>query len=110
MKKTVLTGGVAVAVVAAAVAGGDKTRDLLSAVAYNDGEIRVTEDETLDRDTLGKSRVIAKFSQTLAAVPALRLVNSDGTTAPSGGWKLFFGVDHKTLMFGRNIGTVVIAR
>lgn len=95
---------------AAAVAGGDKTAPLLTAVNYNGGEIRITEADTLDFGTFGRSRVLATFTNALTAMPTVKLVNSDGTELASADWKASLSEDGKTLRFGRNIGLMLLLR
>ena len=95
---------------ASAVAGGDKTAPLLSAVNYNGGEIRITEADTLDFGTFGRSRVLATFTNALTAMPTVKLVNSDGTELTSADWKASLSEDGKTLRFGRNIGLMLLLR
>lgn len=95
---------------ASAVAGGDKTAPLLSAVNYNGGEIRITEADTLDFGTFGRSRVLATFTNALTAMPTVKLVNSDGTELTPADWKASLSEDGKTLRFGRNIGLMLLLR
>jgi autotransporter-associated beta strand protein len=91
---------------AAVVSGSDKTTPILTAVNYNGGEVRITEAETLDLNTFGRSQALLKFTNAPASLPTLKLVRSDGTEMPVTSWKLFFKAD-RTIMFGRDNGLII---
>ena len=92
---------------AAAVADGDKAVPLLTAVNYNGGEIRIVDAETLNRDTFGKARALAKFANAPASLPTLRLVRSDGTEMPASDWKISLAQDG-AIRFGCNRGLLLV--
>jgi autotransporter-associated beta strand protein len=101
--------GGALEVAAAAVQGTGTDGALLTAPSLTftgTAKVRVTEAETLVPETYGKSKVVARLTTTLPAVPDLELVKSDGTTlADDGKWKLFLVEGGKALKFGPMRGT-----
>ena len=75
-------------------------------------KVRVTEAETLDAKTYGKSKVVARLTTALAAAPALELVQSDGTpfVDDDGTWKLYLAEGGKVLRFGPLVGTRILVK
>ena len=106
--------GGALEVSAAAVQGTGTDGALLTApsLAFTGANtVRVTEAETLDLNTYGKSKVVARLTTALAAAPALELVKSDGTLlADDGKWKLFLAEGGKALRFGPLVGTRILLK
>ena len=106
--------GGALEVAAAAVQGAGTDGALLTAPSLTftgTAKVRVTEAETLVPETYGKSKVVARLNTALAAVPALELVQSDGTPlADDGTWKLFLAEGGKALRFGPQIGTRILVK
>ena len=74
--------------------------------------MRVTEAETLDAKTYGKSKVVARLNTALSAAPALELVQSDGTpfVDDDGTWKLYLAEGGKALRFGPLVGTRILVK
>jgi len=105
-----LPSGGALEFAAAGLTSGDRTVPLLTAPAYNGGAIRITEADTLDAETFGKMRTIARFDTALTALPELTLVKTDGTTLSGNAWRIMLSADRKTLMFGVNRGLVLLLR
>ena len=91
---------------AAVVSGSDKTAPILTAVNYNGGVVRITEAETLDCNTFGRSQPLLKFTNAPVSLPTLKFVRSDGTEMPTTSWKLLFASDG-TIKFGRDMGLVI---
>ena len=100
--------------IAAAAVQGSLAAPLLTAntLAFREGKgVRVTEADTLDDKTYGPMKTVATFTAPLAALPALELVDSDGTVrARNGQWVLQLADGGKTLKFGALSGTQVIFR
>lgn len=95
---------------ATGLASGAKDAPLLTAPAYNGGEVRIVGAETLDPETFGKSRSVATFEGGLAAMPKVTFLKTDGTPGESINWKLSLAPDGKTLKFGRNRGLSVLVK
>ena len=106
--------GGALEVGAAAVQGTGTDGALLTAPSLaftGTAKVRVTEAETLDLNTYGKSKVVARLNTALAAAPALELVKSDGTPlADDGTWKLYLAEGGKALRFGPLVGTRILLK
>ena len=107
--------GGALEVAAAAVQGTGTDGALLTAPSLaftGTSKVRVTEAETLDTKTYGKSKVVARLTTALSAAPALELVQSDGTpfVDDDGTWKLYLAEGGKALRFGPQIGTRILLK
>ena len=107
--------GGALEVSAAAVQGTGTDGALLTAPALaftGANTVRVTEAETLDAKTYGKSKVVARLNTALSAAPALELVQSDGTpfVDDDGTWKLYLAEGGKALRFGPLVGTRILVK
>ena len=107
--------GGALEVAAAAVQGTGTDGALLTAPALaftGANTVRVTEAETLDAKTYGKSKVVARLNTALSAAPALELVQSDGTpfVDDDGTWKLYLAEGGKALRFGPLVGTRILVK
>ena len=106
--------GGALEVAAAAVQGTGTDGALLTAPSLaftGTAKVRVTEAETLDLNTYGKSKIVARLTTVLAAAPALELVKSDGTMlADDGKWKLYLAEGGKALRFGPLVGTRILLK
>ena len=107
--------GGALEVAAAAVQGTGTDGALLTApsLAFTGANtVRVTEAETLDMQTYGKSKVVARLNTALSAAPALELVQSDGTpfVDDDGTWKLYLAEGGKALRFGPLVGTRILVK
>ena len=75
------------------------------------GRVRVTEAETLDMETYGQSKIVARLNTALSAAPALELVQSDGTPlADDGKWRLILAEGGKALRFGPLVGTRILVK
>jgi hypothetical protein len=96
-------------VAATAVQGGNLAGALMTAPSLSftgTAKVRITEAETLDMQTFGQHKIVARLSTTLPTVPELELVQSDGTPlANDGKWKLFLAEGGKALKFGPMRGT-----
>ena len=96
---------------AAALKGKALDTPLLTAPAYANNAIRITEADTLDAKTFGKMQTLATFTAPLASVPAFTLVGSDGQTISAGtDWKLALSPDGKSIRFGANRGMTLLIR
>ena len=93
---------------AAGLRSGTKTTPLLTAPAYNGGEIRIAEAETLDVETFGKMRTIATFDTPLTTSPAVKLVKSDGTELTGCDWRV--AVVGNSIRFGLNKGLAIFLK
>ena len=107
--------GGALEVAAAAMQGTGTDGALLTAPSLaftGTAKVRVTEAETLDAKTYGKSKVVARLNTALAAAPALELVKSDGTpfVDDDGIWKLYLAEGGKALRFGPLVGTRILVK
>ena len=106
--------GGALEVAAAAVQGTGTDGALLTApsLAFTGANtVRVTEAETLDAKTYGPSKIVARLNTALSIVPALELVQSDGTPlADDGTWKLYLAEGGKALRFGPPVGTRILVK
>ena len=107
--------GGALEVSAAAVQGTGTDGALLTAPSLaftGTAKVRVTEAETLDAKTYGKSKVVARLTTALSAAPALELVQSDGTpfVDDDGKWRLYLAEGGKALRFGPLVGTRILLK
>ena len=106
--------GGALEVAAAAVQGTGTDGALLTAPSLaftGTSKVRVTEAETLDTKTYGKSKVVARLNTALSAAPALELVQSDGTPFENDGkWRLILAEGGKALRFGPLVGTRILVK
>jgi len=107
--------GGALEVAAAAVQGTGTDGALLTAPSLaftGTAKVRVTEAETLDLNTYGKSKVVARLNTALADAPTLELVQSDGTpfVDDDGKWKLYLAEGGKALRFGPLVGTRILLK
>ena len=106
--------GGALEVAAAAVQGTGTDGALLTAPSLTftgTAKVRVTEAETLDAKTYGKSKVVARLNTALSAAPALELVQSDGTPFENDGkWRLILAEGGKALRFGPLVGTRILVK
>lgn len=103
--------GSALEFAAAALKGKALDTPLLTAPAYANNAIRITEADTLDAKTFGKMQTLATFAAPLASVPAFTLVDSDGQTISAGtDWKLALSSDGKSIRFGANRGMTLLIR
>ena len=98
-----------------AAAQGGTTAPLLTApgFAFATGKgVRVTEAETLDASTFGPSKILVSSTTSLASMPTLSLVASDGTpfTDEKGIWRLVLVDGGKTLKFGPMRGTQILLK
>ena len=93
---------------------GTLTAPLLTAdtLAFGEGKgVRVTEADTLNDRTFGKSKTVATFTNPLAAVPSLTFVDSGGDAmSPDGLWCLVLTDGGRTLKFGAMHGTQILLR
>ena len=106
--------GGALEVAAAAMQGGNAGGALMTAssLAFTDtAKVRVTEAETLDMETFGQIKTVARLNTALSAAPALELVKSDGTAfVDDGKWRLFLAEGGKALKFGPMRGTRILLK
>ena len=106
--------GGALEVAAAAVQGTGTDGALLTApsLAFTGANtVRVTEAETLDMQTFGQIKTVARLNVALSAAPALELVKSDGTPLEdSGKWRLALAEGGKALRFGPMVGTRILLK
>lgn len=81
-------------------------------LAFSSGRgIRLTEADTLDASSFGASVTIATSETPLTSVPALTLVDSDGTVrADSGPWSMTLADGGRILKVGVQHATMVIMR
>ncbi len=106
--------GGALEVAAAAVQGTGTDGALLTAPALaftGANTVRVTEAETLDMQTFGQIKTVARLNTALSAVPELELVKSDGTPFENDGkWRLILAEGGKALRFGPLVGTRILVK
>ena len=106
--------GGALEVSAAAVQGGNAGDALMTAPSLaftGTAKVRVTEAETLDMQTFGQIKTVARITGVLSAAPALELVKSDGTPlADDGKWRLVLSEGGKALKFGPMRGTQILLK
>ena len=106
--------GGALEVSAAAMQGGNATEPLMTASSLTftgENKVRVTEAETLDMETFGQIKTVARITGVLSAAPALELVKSDGTPfVDDNKWKLFLADGGKALKFGPMRGTQILLK
>ena len=106
--------GGALEVSAAAVQGGNAGDALMTASSLaftGTAKVRVTEAETLDMQTFGQIKTVARLNTALSAAPALELVKSDGTPlVDDGKWHLVLSEGGKALKFGPMRGTQILLK
>ena len=106
--------GGALEVAAVAVQGTGTDGALLTApsLAFTGANtVRVTEAETLDMQTFGQIKTVARLNVALSAAPALELVKSDGTPLEDNGkWRLALAEGGKALRFGPLVGTRILLK
>ena len=106
--------GGALEVSAAAMQGGNAGDALMTAPSLaftGTAKVRVTEAETLDMQTFGQIKTVARITGVLSAAPALELVKSDGTPlVDDGKWHLVLSEGGKALKFGPLRGTQILLR
>ena len=107
MKKIALLGMMMVAGIAFAA----NVTDTDDALAFGAGKgVRVTEADTLDDKTFGGMKTVATFTNPIS-LPALTLVNADGTEwANIRQWHLQLVDGGRTLKFGPARGTQILFR
>ena len=106
--------GGALEVAAAAMQGTGTDGALLTAPSLTftgTAKVRVTEAETLDMQTFGQHKIVARLNTALSVAPELELVKSDGTTlADDGKWRLVLSEGGKALKFGPMRGTQILLK
>ena len=98
---------------AAALVSGDKAQPLLTATSLPGvagRKIRVTEADTLDKDTFGKSRIVATFTTAPESLPEIEFVDSEGSPMKAPAWVFVQTNDGRTLNFGYSRGTILVLR
>lgn len=93
--------------------GKDAATPLLTAVNFalaSGKKVRITQAEKLDKASFAKTKVVASFTQPLAALPELEFVNSDNTVVANADYGLRLTDGGKTLKFGLTRGMVLIFR
>lgn len=96
---------------AATLAAKDVPTPLLTAAAlsFRTGAVlRVTDADTLDKNTFGPSKVVATVATPPATLPTLVLLDGDGVELPAAAWS--FHLDGTQLKLGPARGTVLIFR
>lgn len=98
---------------ASATGGVDAPLMTASTCSFATGKakVRVTEADTLDPETYGRTKTIVSSTTAMSECPELELVATDGTTLVNDGhWKLFLAQGGKVLKFGTVNGTMLIFR
>ena len=73
--------------------------------------VRLTEADTIDTRSFGRTRTIATFETPLASLPSLTVVDTDGTVRPdTGAWRLSLANGGRSLRLGVQYAMTIIVR